>query len=259
MKEEQKLLPEKFLPKVTDVCDRKVLSEGRSYQMGFAFCKELPSGDYETIQPLSPCKDYLNDVVYTEHTGKDFYACGLKTKKTGIFETVNAFIAIKILTGFSGRWPISTSTLEEHRAVLKQNHNNIVTLLNYVEEKLGCEERTIITETQDSDMFLFAVPLWWCRSTHLISLWSLLVRMGQFWNGDGTAAEYLENYNNNLDKGLWKPGYGNKGGYHNYHKMVKDGVKVVTPQDLIDNVKKHDIYGEGKPFVHGNGILNYKG
>lgn len=238
------------LPLVKDVCDRNKLSEGRNFNMGFAFCKQLQDGSFETIQPLSPCKDYLNDVVYTEHTGNDFNACGLTTKKTGIFEEQpHAFIAIKMLSPKGGVY----QQLEESKALLKANSKNIETLLNFVEEQFepqGCTDRTAITETSDPDLFLLAVPLWWCRSTHLISLYALIVRMGQFWGGKGNPSTFLETYRNSLDVGLWKPSYGNSG-YCNYKCMLKYGVRVVTPNELFDKAVG------GRPNVHSNGILNY--
>src|SRR5687768_15710647 len=69
---------------LVDKQDRSVLCEGRNYGIGFAFCKR--TGDVlETVQPVSPCKDYLNDVVYSEHSGQPFSAWGLRTSKKNIF------------------------------------------------------------------------------------------------------------------------------------------------------------------------------
>lgn len=242
------------LPLVKDVCDRKVLSEGRNYNMGFAFCKLMADGTFETIQPLSPCKDYLNDVIYSEHTGKPFSACGLNTKKTGIFEEQpHAFLAIKMLSPKGGGWP-GTGSLQEAKDRLKKNYIYIETLLNHVEEsftKQGLIERTAISPTQDEDLFLLAVPLWWCRSTHLISLYSLLVRMGQFWNGEGDPQSFLENYKEPLDLQLWNPTYG-IGAFTKYNRMLKFGVRVITPQEM-----DYGIENPNKPNIHGNGIINY--
>ena len=245
---------ENNLPKVTDVCKRSVLSEGRNYQMGFAFCKEVKPGVFETVQPLSPCKDYLNDVVYSEHTGKPFSACGLKTKKHGLFEKDHATLAIKILNTQSGTWPGSASvgSYEDNVKNLRTNYKNIETLLNYVEETFtdqGCLDRTVVEESEDKEIFLVHAPLWWCRSTHLISLYSLFIRMGQFWNGGGKPEKFLEEYKVPLDIQLWKPSYGS-GAYNNYKCMLKYGVRVVNPNELYDRRP------EG-PNVHGNGILNY--
>lgn len=238
---------------VRDVCDRTKLSEGRNYQMGFAFCKMLLSGEFETVQPLSPCKDYLNDVVYTEHTGKSFSACGLATVKHGIFDSApHAYLAIKILRPKGGGWPCVAQTFEMAQAELQKNYKNIEKLLNHVEAKFssqGLDERTAISPTQDEHMFLLAVPLWWCRTTHLISLYSLFVRMAQFWDGTGTADAFLENYKNPLDLQLWAPAYGRtaKG---NYSAMLKHGIKIITPEELFDR-------NPSAPNVHSNGILAY--
>lgn len=238
------------LPIVKDVCDRKKLSEGRNFNMGFAFCKQLSNGTFETVQPISPCKDYLNDVVYTEHTGKPFQACGLSTVKHGIFENApHAFLAIKMLPPKGSVY----TDLEASKKRLQQNYKHIETLLNFVEEqfsKYGIDDRTAITPTQDPDLFLLAVPLWWCRTTHLISLYSLLVRMGQFWDGTVNPATFLENYNNPLDLSLWIPGYG-AGAYIRYQCMLKYGIRLTSPQEQFD------LANGSIPHVHGCGILAY--
>ena len=72
--------------KIIDKQNRGKLNEGRNYQMGFAFCKKVSNKVLETIQPISPCKDYLNDVVYSERTGKNVSAYGLNTSKLGLFD-----------------------------------------------------------------------------------------------------------------------------------------------------------------------------
>ena len=154
------------LPIVKDVCDRGKLCEGRNFNMGFAFCKQLEDGTFETVQPLSPCKDYLNDVIYSEHTGNTFYACGLDTKKHGIFENApHGFLAIKMLSPKGSVY----KDLDSSKERLRNNYKNIETLLNFVEEQFEPQDltdRTAITPTQDKDLFLLAVPLWWCRSTN---------------------------------------------------------------------------------------------
>lgn len=223
--------------------------------MGFAFCKQVGDNEFETVQPLSPCKDYLNDVVYTEHTGRNFSAAGLTTTKQGIFENVpNAFIAIKMLNPKgAGKVYGAVFDLKQATELLQKNYKNIATLLNFVEEQFvpqGLTDRTTITETADKEMFLLSVPLWWCRTTHLISLYSLLVRMGQFWDGNGDANTFLENYDYPLDKALWKPDYGNSS-YNGYKCMLKYGVHLITPQELYDRRPKG-------PNVHGNGIMHYE-
>ena len=71
---------------ITEKHDRNVLIEGRSSGMGFAMLKKDKT-NYETVNPLSPCKDYLNEVVFTENTGYPTKAHGLDYKeKLDIFK-----------------------------------------------------------------------------------------------------------------------------------------------------------------------------
>lgn len=239
-------------PIVKDFCDRGKLIEGRNYNMGFAFCKRVGKNEYHTVQPISPCKDYLNDVLFSEHTGKNFSACGLHTQKQGIFDGESmGYIAIQMLEPKGGKYPLQ-EPFADVKARLRANFKNIEKLLNHVEDEFvahGQEipDRTAVVESTDPDIFLLYVPFWWCRTTHLISLYSLLVRMAQFWDGEGNPASFLETYNNPLDKGLWVPNYG-VGAKIKYKCMLKYGVRITTPQELAE---------APTPNVHGNGILHY--
>lgn len=237
---------------VKEVCDRNKLSEGRNSGMAFAFCKLMENGEYHTVQPFSPCKDYLNDVIYTEQTGKDFNACGLHTTKKNIFEFAQGYLAIQILPPKGNpAW----GDLNRLREQLRTNYKSIQTLLNYVEEtfeKHGCTERSVITETADPDIFLLSVPLWWCRSTHLISLYSLICRLAYYWNGTGEPLTFLETFKSPVDVNLWTPSYG-AGGLAKYKCMLEFGIRLTTPQELdyMATINK------GQPNIHGNGILCY--
>lgn len=79
---------------ITRQKDRRSLNEGVSVGWGFGFCK-LEGDNFKLVQPISPCKDYLNDVVYVETTDKDkIYAYGLEYEKTGCLQDDYAYIAI---------------------------------------------------------------------------------------------------------------------------------------------------------------------
>lgn len=47
--------------------DYRYLNEGRVNGETFAFCKKIDDDTFETVMPLSTCKDYLNDVVQVEN------------------------------------------------------------------------------------------------------------------------------------------------------------------------------------------------
>lgn len=174
---------------------RSILCEGRSNQMGFAFCKHINGDDYETVQPISPCKDYLNDVVYAEHTDKPISAYGLHCKgKQGLFNK-QAYLVISICP-FKYDHSYNTTTMLDDIARLDKYHKYLEEFINYFEEALGVdmESNTMITKVEDN-LFLVELPTIWTESTYMISLYSLLLRVGQFYNNrDINPMEYLETF-----------------------------------------------------------------
>ena len=132
--------------------DRNILSEGRSNNMGFAFCKVLNGDDYETIQPISPCKDYLNDVIFAENTDKPISAHGLHLKgKQGLFEGELAYMAIAMCP-YKYDNTYNKKELVEDIAKLAKYHKHLEYFINYFEEILGIDAKlnTIITEVSDN-------------------------------------------------------------------------------------------------------------
>lgn len=168
-----------------DKQDRSVLIEGRNWGLGFAFCKR--EGDtYTTVQPISPCKDFLNDVVYSEWTGKPFSVWGLKTKKEGIFDKDLAYVAMGILP-----YNRQTTKHKDHDAMLAGlaamvEHES---LINCIEQKLVVPATAIFSA--GNDRFIAHVPIFWAMATYRISLWSLLMRVGLKYKG-GDPIEFLK-------------------------------------------------------------------
>ena len=172
--------------------ERSVLSEGRNYQMGFAFLKKIDDNNYETVQPISPCKDYLNDVVWSENCGKPVHAYGLSYKKQNIFEKQDrAYLAISICNKKAGSL-FNYADFEKDSQNLKENYKTLQSFMNDYEDDLGIE-RTEITEVSNN-LYFVRISLFWVNTTYLISLWSLLMRVGQFYKGENSAKEFVETF-----------------------------------------------------------------
>jgi hypothetical protein len=224
---------------LSDKKDRKILSEGRNYQMGFAFCKKESHGKYSTVQPISACKDYLNDVVYSEMTGKPCAAYGLSVKKENIYdeEAGYAYMVIKILPyQRSSNYPNQEKDMQN----LKENYKLLEKFINYFEEKKGLPHLSQITEI-DEDRFFIRVPLFWCRATYLTSLYALLLRVGQFWKGDNSPQEYLDKFSNEFQPDSYmipqiRP------------KLKKILTQEIPPQDLVK------LGSSGNYAIHNFGI-----
>lgn len=226
-----------------DKTDRKKLCEGRNSQMGFAFLKKLSDDEYEAVQPISPCKDYLNDVVWAEHNDKPIGVYGLSYKKVGIFNDDYNYIAIQLLKTTGGTYHNGTNggTLEKDQENLHTNIDSLEKVIHYVEEKLGCPNRTKIDRfTSNTDQYLVAVPMFWCHSTNMISLYSLLLRMAQFMKKDEKPEEFLKTFKHPLDLGLWNAAK------LRYARMLSDGVdKIAMPAKEIASWTSHQVHNYG--------------
>jgi hypothetical protein len=177
--------------KLIDNKPRSVLSEGRNKGMGFALCKR--DGDtYTTVQPVSPCKDYLNDVVYSERTGKPYQAWGLKTKKEDIFSGDRGYMVISICGEGASR-PRPYGEFESDKKRLNDGLGLIQGFINSIEKLLKIENLTVMTKIEDN-LVMVDFPLFWSEGTYLISLFSLLLRIAIKYN-KGDPLEFMSKVN----------------------------------------------------------------
>ena len=224
--------------KLIDKQNRESLSEGRNYQMGFAFCKKIELGIYETIQPISPCKDYLNDVVFSEITGKPVTAYGLKTKQLGIFDK-RGYIAFKICPSYSN--------MEKDKQNLNNNVLNIQKFMNNFEVLLKTRKSKIkkVTETEgnkgNEDSFIVSLPSDFLVGTYSISLYSLLLRVSQWYDGKQDVMEYLKTF-----KAFPVDTYIVNSALPKLERIIKEGF----PKQNLSGM-------EGNTGVHNLGIVTY--
>lgn len=192
--------------KIKDKQDRKKLGEGRNWGVGFAFAKK-EDDVYTTVQPISPCKDYLNDTVYGEYSKKTVNAYGLSYKPTGLFEEEKAYLVAKVVGFNNNVKEYPGNKLKEDSELFLNNAKNIEKLLNYIEDKLKIA-KTIVKVVDDK--LLFESDKYWASQTYLISLYSLLIRMAHIYDGKKSPENFLKTYgsggstNENWDVGLWK-------------------------------------------------------
>ena len=121
--------------------NRGILSEGRNHGMGFAFCK-CDGETVETIMPISPCKDYLNDVVYSERSGQDSLNHGLKTTKLGLFEDKQSAYMVASICGRGAKKPAAYAGMDGDIELLNNNFKNIEKAINWMEDRLKLEPTT---------------------------------------------------------------------------------------------------------------------
>jgi len=230
--------------KIIDSQNRDVLSEGRSYQMGFAFLKKLNDNTFETIQPISPCKDYLNDVIFAEHTNKPISAYGCKLDgRQDLFDDKFGYMVISIC-----KYKYDHNYNDQQHQIdidkLKVNHKKLEFFINQIEEHFDLDPytNTMISEV-DNNLYLVEVPVIWTKSTYMISLYSLLLRVGQFFE-DVTKdpVKWLETFNSFMeDVTLVKQAL----------PKLKDILKYGPLQQDFSNLK-------GDTSTHNLGIISYQ-
>ncbi len=173
--------------KLIDKQKRAVLGEGRNRGVGYAFAKR--TGDtLTTVCPISPCKDYLNDQLFSEATGKPYNACGLSTTKQDIFDTHAYLIASICKQGCRElkEYPEYKADL----AALEANHPAMQKAINWLEDQLKIDGRTSIEQIA-ANQYVIVTPLYWTQYTYLISLYTLVIRAALYWDGKGDPETYL--------------------------------------------------------------------
>ena len=172
--------------------NRNKLEEGREYGMGFGFLKKISNIEYKTVSPISPCKDYLNDVLYAEKTGEILPKIyGFKYDKIqNIVERNYAYLGIKICDYRHGGW----NKLDIHTKEFAKNYKNVENFLGQLEDKLGIKYKSKIIKADDN-YFVVKMPKFWTNTIYLLSMYTLLLRAHQKYNNTKSALQDIEENN----------------------------------------------------------------
>lgn len=249
-----KVSPKKIKTKETsdlviiDKKKRSVLIEGRNNGMAFGFLKRIGENKYQTVQPPSPCKDYLAEIVTTEKFNIGTKGCGLNyPKKLNIFDDVG-YMVIQLMRSKSDHYNYSSS-IDEDNIKLSKNYPIMQKMLNNFEEILNLEKRTIIEKVGSTDQYLVTIPKEWCDNSITISLYSLLLRVLMVAEKEEDIITFLTSYSYNRgDVNLVKPALNNI-------KKILDVKKL--PPNRYPYSKA--MLSNGLASPHHNGILSWDG
>jgi hypothetical protein len=160
--------------KLVDNYPRSKLIEGRNYGIGFALAKKTDTA-IELVGPISPCKDYLNDQVYTENTKKPYGAWGYHASYQGLLDGEFGYVVIAVLPYFGGS---KYGAQDQETAWLNDHTEDIAVFVRRIEEllKIPLLERTRIGKMEEN-RYACVISKWWLQYPYLISLWGLLVRI----------------------------------------------------------------------------------
>lgn len=236
---------------ITERCNRGVLFEGRSSGMGFAMLKRTGDSTFDTVQPISPCKDYLNEVIFTENYDVPTAGCGLKYSKKNNILDKTSFMVITAQTVHKGEgFYYNKLSFKQYSELLEKNYKVAERFLNILEKAIGITG-TKITKANDT-YYLVELDMEWAKSTFAISLYTLLLRVGIFYDEDkykDDIMSFLENVGtdtNNIEMFLIKSAI------PAIQEILKKSKIPSQSEDTINVVRNNG----GSP--HGYGILAWK-
>lgn len=238
------------MKQITELQKRSSLKEGRNFGYGFTILKSKNENDdvFETVLPFTACKDYLNDLIYVENTKENLdQVHGYKHELINLFDNQKYFyIGVNALHYISGSIHPSKETIEN---TLIKNFKNIEKIINIFEEKLQLETRTFII--LDEDTLILKVPIYWSKTTPLISMYTLLIRYygNMFVELEDFSIEKFNNNFKNHSPILVEDKY-----YKNY---IEEFYKLIPNIELL-NIQYNEILDIKHPRnIHNFGIVGY--
>lgn len=181
--------------KITNNISRDGLSEGKNYQMGFGFLKQISENEFEAVTAISACREYLNDVAFTENLGTPTKVYGLSYEKKDLLENDNCFMLSSILKRKNGSTYTAYSTYNLDLDNFKTVSEKVQSFLNKVEDFLDIKNKTEVIKLEDNLIFIKFDKIW-LSSSYAISLYSLLARVSQKYD-NSDIFEYLTKYIDN--------------------------------------------------------------
>jgi hypothetical protein len=160
------------MKKIKELQNRSKLNEGRNFGTGFTILNKKGS-KFETYLPFTACRDYLNDFIYCELAKEEIgNACGYEHKVLNCFDNKRLFyLGVNTLhTQRRGKY----NQFDQHKKLLIENYKNLESLLNIIESKLNLKYKSKIE--LDEDTLIIKAPIYWTKSTALISVYTLFIR-----------------------------------------------------------------------------------
>jgi hypothetical protein len=225
--------------------NRGILSEGRICGMGFSFLKEVSENTLETLLPFSSCKDFLNDFVYKEITDKNIYCYGLSvTQKHNLLENEYFYLGMKILGTKYKSGPDSYPDYTKDFELLKNNRNQLLSFINQFEQRYGFTKYSEFLECEnDPNCVIIVAPIEWMHDTYCISLYTLLLRVGLYYNYENINDYLISFMNSNSSDSYMLKNIYEKLKSLNYLSFFKISTKL---KDITNNYT-----------IHNRGIVQY--
>ncbi|HEX8586141.1 MAG TPA: hypothetical protein VF680_17245 [Allosphingosinicella sp.] len=161
------------MKKIKDKAGRENLGEGRDYGIGFSILEKTDKDKYNCLMPFTACKDYLNDFIFVESEKKTIgVAYGYNHEILNCFDGKDIFyLGVNTLhRNGGGNW----ADFDKAKKLLIERYQNLQQFINRFEEMLKLPSRTVII--LDEDTLIFESPIFWTKTTALISVFTLIIR-----------------------------------------------------------------------------------
>lgn len=219
------------------------LNEGRKNGLAFGFVKKLKTGSFETVMPISTCKDYLNDVCISEKYNKAFGKIhGFSYKPSGIFKgNKSPYLAVQFkkysnITSDNNK----ARRIKEQEGIklLKDNSLTMIKFMNMVEEKFGAKKSEVFI---DNNTIIIKLSKKFVSDSYKISMWTSLFRM---------ALEFKEVPKSLNTEDIVFPNYR----YYGAEAMYKKVLKIMEKGFFKSNITKDTSI----ILIHSCGIIGVK-
>lgn len=202
-------------------------------QMKFAFINK----QMEMCTPFVMCRDFLQDAFRGHLTNKktSIYGFSYDPCQDPDIDTEN--IRIIVADDRIGRMSSNTLTLWDFQERMEHSFS----LIRHYEKKMGIKEKTYIVRYQEEDKYywVFIGPKEWLQNPFFISLYTLLIRLGEKKFKFHSDASLLQTYKNWCKKSL------NSAHPDNDTKYLQ---KICTYLDTIIENRKELFFAETDSF-----------
>jgi len=220
------------MKQIKELQKRSDLGEGRDYGIGFTILNKISKDNYETYLPFTACRDYLNDFSYVEYTKTEIGTIhGYNHKLLNCFDKKRLFyLGVNSLDYNNiGDWKLK----DDATKTLIDNKDNLLNLVNTIEDKLGLKTKSTITV--DEDVLIFRSPIYWTKTTALISAFTLIIRC--YFNFDKeysienlTSHKCIINADNYMIQSVIE--FINNIGKYEYHKIDYDKIEIKSASNV---------------------------
>lgn len=155
---------------------RQTLVEGRTYGLGFGFAKKIDDTHYQLMQPISTCKDYLNDFIFYHKYNSDISCYGLNViySDDSLFFGEENYLFIQVLASNNSFDKYKHLSKEEQ--LLNENYEYLEKTIQDFEEYFGIESKTKITKIRNN-LYMLSFGKEWIESPYTLSFYTLMIRV----------------------------------------------------------------------------------